>query len=150
MVVHHGRYEDEVDVSGEIRAAELKARVGGSFVIRLENGDSVNSLFSNEQESIITEALHQHRRLRLRIRGVGEFDPTRRLRRIVRIDRIEEFSVNSDRLPIWEEIAEISAAIPDEEWSKVPTDLAENLEHYLYGSRKEHEAYRLRQFPRNG
>ncbi len=30
----------------------------------------------------------------------------------------------------------IANEIPEEEWEKVPTDLARNLDHYLYGSPK--------------
>jgi Arc/MetJ-type ribon-helix-helix transcriptional regulator len=35
--------------------------------------------------------------------------------------------------PIWEEILELTADIPDEEWDKLPTDLAEQHDHYIYG-----------------
>ena len=38
--------------------------------------------------------------------------------------------------PIWERIIERSAAIPAEEWDKLPTDLAEQHDHYLYGTPK--------------
>jgi len=38
--------------------------------------------------------------------------------------------------PIWEEILESTADIPDEEWDKLPTDLAEQHDHYLYGTPK--------------
>lgn len=38
--------------------------------------------------------------------------------------------------PIWEIIAELSAEIPLEEWAKLPTDGAEQHDHYLYGSPK--------------
>jgi len=38
--------------------------------------------------------------------------------------------------PIWQRILERSAAIPDEEWDKLPTDLAEQHDHYLYGTPK--------------
>ena len=47
------------------------------------------------------------------------------------------------RKPIWERILERSAAIPDEEWDKLPTDLAEQHDHYIYGTPKRppsHEA----------
>ena len=37
------------------------------------------------------------------------------------------------RKPIWERILERSAAIPDEEWDKLPVDGAEQHDHYLYG-----------------
>ncbi len=35
--------------------------------------------------------------------------------------------------PIWERVLERTAAIPEEEWDKLPTDLAEQHDHYLYG-----------------
>src|SRR5436853_465952 len=42
----------------------------------------------------------------------------------------------ADRKPVWERILERTAAIPDEEWDKLPTDLAEQHDHYLYGTPK--------------
>ena len=41
-----------------------------------------------------------------------------------------------DRMPIWERIRQISSEVPDEEWAKLPTDGAEQHDHYLYGSPK--------------
>jgi Arc/MetJ-type ribon-helix-helix transcriptional regulator len=38
--------------------------------------------------------------------------------------------------PIWEEFEEITAGIPDEEWAKLPTDGAEQHDHYIYGTPK--------------
>jgi hypothetical protein len=38
--------------------------------------------------------------------------------------------------PIWEIITELSAQIPLEEWARLPTDGAEQHDHYLYGSPK--------------
>jgi putative addiction module CopG family antidote len=38
--------------------------------------------------------------------------------------------------PIWEVIQEISATVPDEVWDTVPTDLAAQHDHYLYGTPK--------------
>ena len=43
-------------------------------------------------------------------------------------------SPNQDSRPIWEVIAEIAREIPEEELSKLPTDLASNIDHYLYGA----------------
>jgi Arc/MetJ-type ribon-helix-helix transcriptional regulator len=37
------------------------------------------------------------------------------------------------RRPIWEEIEELTANIPDEEFLKLPVDGAEQLDHYIYG-----------------
>lgn len=38
-----------------------------------------------------------------------------------------------------EMIAEIAAQVPDEEWSRLPTDLSRNIDHYLYGSPRRSE-----------
>jgi Arc/MetJ-type ribon-helix-helix transcriptional regulator len=38
--------------------------------------------------------------------------------------------------PIWEVILELTADVPDEEWDKLPTDLAEQHDHYIYGTPK--------------
>lgn len=38
--------------------------------------------------------------------------------------------------PIWEIIEELSAQVPMEEWEKLPSDGAEQHDHYLYGAPK--------------
>jgi Arc/MetJ-type ribon-helix-helix transcriptional regulator len=40
------------------------------------------------------------------------------------------------RKPIWERIQDMTADVPDEEWDKLPTDLAEQHDHYIYGTPK--------------
>jgi hypothetical protein len=40
------------------------------------------------------------------------------------------------RKPVWERILERTADISDKEWDKLPTDLAEQHDHYLYGTKK--------------
>lgn len=135
-------YEDSIDLIGEVRAAELKAREGGNFSIQLDNGESVPGVFSSEQESIITEALKEHKRLRLRIMGRGEFESSGRLRRIIHVECLEERMLGETPFdpkapPIWEVIAGIGNSVPREDWDKVPTDLSLNLEHYLYGDKRE-------------
>jgi hypothetical protein len=37
---------------------------------------------------------------------------------------------------IVEALSEIAGGIPEREWERVPQDLSENLDHYLYGTRK--------------
>lgn len=36
-------------------------------------------------------------------------------------------------------VEEVTKDVPDEVWDKVPTDMAKNLDHYLYGHRKVEE-----------
>lgn len=64
------------------------------------------------------------------------------------LDRIRQEQVASEaptavpapvpvaRKPIWERIQDMTADVPDEEWDKLPTDLAEQHDHYLYGTPK--------------
>ena len=40
------------------------------------------------------------------------------------------------RKPIWEQFIEASAEIPDEELDRLPTDLAAQVDHYIYGTPK--------------
>ncbi len=40
------------------------------------------------------------------------------------------------RKPLWERAAELRQSIPAEEWDKLPTDGARQLDHYIYGSPK--------------
>lgn len=38
--------------------------------------------------------------------------------------------------PIWEEIAEIMSQVPEDDLATLPTDLAQQQDHYLYGTPK--------------
>jgi hypothetical protein len=38
--------------------------------------------------------------------------------------------------PIEEILKELAAEIPQEEWERLPADLTDNLDHYLYGTPK--------------
>jgi len=39
--------------------------------------------------------------------------------------------------PLWQRLVEIGSKVPDEEWAKLPPDLARNFEHYMYGASQE-------------
>ena len=45
-----------------------------------------------------------------------------------------------ERKPLWERAAELRQSIPPEEWDKVPTDGARQLDHYIYGSPRRADA----------
>jgi Arc/MetJ-type ribon-helix-helix transcriptional regulator len=44
------------------------------------------------------------------------------------------------RKPLWERAAELRQSIPAEEWDKLPTDGARQLDHYIHGSPKRRDA----------
>lgn len=137
-----GVYEDRVEIVGEVRSADIDQR---NFAIRDSNGAKVPARFRPEQEAEITDALHAHASCRIAITGVGEFaarDGT--LRRILRVDELDRRSSTDDEFDdsapaVWREVVELGASVPADEWDRVPTDLATNLDHYLYGSSSEEE-----------
>jgi len=45
----------------------------------------------------------------------------------------ETRSIQNERRPIWEIIVEHGEQIPEDELDQLPTDLARNYKHYLYG-----------------
>lgn len=131
-------YEDLVDYTGEIRAADLDR---GNFTLKLDDGAKVIGRFSPEQETTITQALREHSSVRLHVRGRAEFlrevGPTRIVAiECLSIEPAGEKPFDETARPIWEVIAQIGESIPAKEWKKVPTDGAMNYKHYLYGHAK--------------
>jgi len=43
----------------------------------------------------------------------------------------------NDARSIEDKIAAITADVPDEEWAKLPPDLSDQLDHYVYGTPKQ-------------
>jgi hypothetical protein len=132
-------YEDEIDLVGEVRKADLD---GCSFSIRLQDGKKVEGRFSSDQERVVINALQDHDTTHLRLVGRGTFNrQSGALQRIITVDDLTPIPAtgieyDETERPIWEIAQEIGAEVPDEEWSKVPRDMAENLDHYLYGTPK--------------
>ena len=50
--------------------------------------------------------------------------------------KVSPVTVGNPLLRITQYMAELDASIPPEEYEKVPTNLAQNLDHYLYGAKK--------------
>jgi hypothetical protein len=132
-----GAYRDAIDLTGEVRGTDLD---GLKFILRLADGRKVPGRFEPDQERIVLEALGEHINRRLRVVGEGEFSPEDgSLIQIVQVDRVELIEPEAvpvpDR-PIWERLAAIGAAVPADAWNDVPTDLATNVDRYLYGTKK--------------
>jgi hypothetical protein len=131
-------YIDELDLIGEVRAADLSNASGGSFRIRLENGESVLGDFTSDQESSVIEALRDHSEVRLRLAGQGRYEPSGSLQRILRVDYHEVIPAGPipyDETPesILDIFDEIHRSMPEDALNELPADLSTNLKHYLYG-----------------
>ena len=75
MTNQNGQYP--VELAGEVRAVALNdGDGGGTFQLRLENGDTVSVHFVAEQETAIIGALRLRRGSRFKIAGLGDFSPT--------------------------------------------------------------------------
>jgi hypothetical protein len=59
-----------------------------------------------------------------------------RLRLTILPQEAPDEPVASDQRSLQEKIAEVVAAVPEEEWAKLPSDLGDNLDHYIYGTPK--------------
>ena len=58
----------------------------------------------------------------------------RRVRVTTLPDRKKGSRSNGSHLTIEEKIQQIAADIPEDEWEKLPPDLTDNLDHYVYGT----------------
>ena len=52
------------------------------------------------------------------------------------ISKLSELYFDPGAVTIWELVAEISAQVPDDEWQKLPTDLARRFDYYQKQKRR--------------
>jgi hypothetical protein len=130
-------YENDIDLIGEVRNADLDE---GSFSVRLTDGKKIDGKFSPEQEKSVLSALLKHDAARLRIVGRGEYDrKSETLVKLVQVDSITLVPAlgkgYNDKKPSKKDIVtDNSTGVSDEEWSKVPQDLAVLLDSYQDGT----------------
>lgn len=129
-------YNDLAEVSGEVFSADIRNR---RFRMWLDNEMAVEVSFNEEQEETITTALKEHKVVRLHVKGQGEYSPEGQLQRFVTVDSMETKAVevveyNPQAPAIEDVLSAIAAEVPRDEWNKLPSDLTDDLDHYLYGT----------------
>lgn len=136
---HERTYEDELELVGEVRAADLDGRL---FTIRLDDGSHVDGKFEPNQENTIIEALGEHDSCRLKVKGrlkllyqTGKPIRFEKIGSITIIENADQFV--ADVRPIWQEIIDIGDQIPADEIAKLPPDASMNFERYLYGGERQ-------------
>jgi hypothetical protein len=127
-------YEDQVDLVGEVLEADLRLQ---KFQLWLDARTNVPVAFSPDQEERVTSALRDHRQVKLRVVGRGEFSAQGTP---VRVHKVAELILqtpglefDADARSIEDIIAQLASEVPDKEWDRLPRDLSSNLDHYLYG-----------------
>jgi len=131
-------YESRLTQVGEIFEADVKH---GRFQVWTERGGALPASFKPEQEAFITSALKDHNSVRVRVAGRGEYTADGKPVRFIEVTGLtieprEPLLFDPNAPSIEEEIEEIWKDMPASEWSKVPADLSDNLDHYLYGAPK--------------
>ena len=127
-------HEDHVEISGEVFEADVKK---GRFQLWSGEGTAVTVVFTSEQEYQVTTALKEHKTARMYVKGSGEYSPQGKLLRVLQVDELRfttsETHYDKSARPIEDLLEELAREIPQEEWDKLPSDLNDNLDHYLYG-----------------
>jgi len=130
-------YQDRVDVSGEVRMANLGP---GAFKLQPTDGTAlVDGRFEPGHEAVVLEALRNHRQTRLRVAGLAEFSTAdRQMRRFIKVDSVQIVSAADDQFddsaaPIWEELSTLGGTAPQGTWDGLPNDLASKIDEVVYG-----------------
>lgn len=128
-----------VELTGEVVAADTDAM---SFVLRVDAGHRVSVPLDKPHRDVVLRALAFRLVLRLRVRRHGMHDASgdvKDIADVVSVDVVDDVATKSGQVPrksIVDRIAELSAAVPEKSWDKLPRDGARNLDHYLYGAPK--------------
>lgn len=131
-------HEDQVDIAGEVLEADIRRR---HFEIWLDKTTPVKVDFTPEQEDEVTTALRDHKTLRLQVKGRGQSTPQGKLVRVtqvyeLRLQPVGDIPYDPTARAIEDVLAELAREVPDEEWNRLPADLTDNIDHYVYGTPK--------------
>lgn len=117
---------------------ELDVDRSGAYKLLLEDGSTVHADFTAHQWDSL-ESMHRRGEFSLKIVGAGDYADGR-LKRIVSIDLPATERVLPPEDPeeptLLHLVKEIQKKYPQDDWDDIPTDLATNMHHYLYGRPK--------------
>jgi hypothetical protein len=131
-------YHDTVTICGEVLAADVRQM---QFRIWINDQACVCAPFIEDQEETVTTALKEHKSVRVKVNGTGEFSADGVLQRIAILDSLDivpppQMTFDFGAPPIEEILTQIGQEVPESEWAKLPDDLTSNLDHYIYGTPK--------------
>lgn len=132
------QFEETVDVAGEVLEADVRQR---RFQLWIDDHNHVSVSFSESQEGQVTTALKDHKTVRMKVRGRGELSPQGELVGVTEVERLEiqpavEAAFDRTARPIEDILEELASEVPQSAWDRLPGDLTDNLDHYLYGTPK--------------
>jgi len=124
------------DVAGEILVADLKKR---EFQLWTDDDTHFLVSFSGDQETQVTSALKDHKSIHVRVKGRAERSPQGQILRITDVEDLAlepagDVAFDHTAPSIESVIANLVRDVPSAEWDRLPADLTDNLDHYLYGT----------------
>ena len=134
-------YEDSIDTDAAVYHVNAKSRI---CTVESDYGDATTVAFDDQQFDEIIQARRAHHKGQdsgwLRITAKGEFDNNGTLRRVIAVDSLSYENTLwkfDPTVPAIEGIlAEIVADVPPEEFTRIPMDLCDKLDYYLYGAER--------------
>jgi hypothetical protein len=127
-----------VELAGEVLEADVRQR---RFQLWIDDRSHVSVSFSESQEGQVTTALKDHKTVRMKVRGRGELSPQGTLLGVTEVEKLEiqpavEAAFDHSARPIEDVLEELAGEVPQSDWERLPHDLTDNLDHYLYGTPK--------------
>lgn len=127
------------EIVGEVLEADVRQR---RFQVWTDAITALSVAFDESQEGTVTHALKDHHSVRMRVRGLVEISPQGKPIRFTTVSSLELISVDDQRNDpgapkIEDEIALIASRVPAEAWERLPKDLNDQLDHYLYDTPKQ-------------
>jgi len=129
---------NENEIIGTITMADVKNH---RIVIMLEDGTEMEAIFPPNQEEIVVSSLSKRERLEFNVTGITGYPSDKRKKIILEIKTLSPLSeskiyYDSMSKPIWDVFDEILKSVPKEDLDKLPSDAAEQHDHYIYGTSK--------------
>ena len=127
-----------VEIVAKVQSMELNLDYSGAYKLLLEDGSVIHADFTPTQWDHL-QSMHNRGRYPIKFVGEGDYADGR-LKRITSVDlpnteRVRP-PVDPEMPTLLHRIKEIHKKYPQDDWDNVPTDLAKNLHHYLYGRPK--------------
>ena len=77
--------------------------------------------------------------LQILVRGTADISPQGRPIRFTSVDEIrllpeDHQEVDASARPIEDVLSDLASRVPEGDWARLPDDLTDNLDHYLYGT----------------
>lgn len=127
-----------VEIVAEVQSMELDLERNGSYKLLLEDGSTIRADFTASQWGSL-EGMHSRGRYSVKFVGMGDYADGQ-LKHIAIIDLPKTERVLPPEDPedptLLHLVREIQKKYPQDDWDDIPTDLAKNMHHYLYGRPK--------------